>query len=79
MGSMGFCVFLALGIALPGFLACENCDTVEMLQAQATLKASPKGDEDTVDEEEQKLLKLVLKNAVLLRFWDVWAMVFIGG
>jgi len=51
MGSMGKCAFLALA-ALRGFLASETCDTVEMLQAQATLRA--KG--DTSDEEELKLV-----------------------
>lgn len=51
MGSMGKCAFLALA-ALHGFLASETCDTVEMLQAQATLRA--KG--DTSDEEELKLV-----------------------
>jgi len=46
---MGKCAFLALA-ALRGFLASESCDNVEMLQAQATVRA--KG--DTGDEEELK-------------------------
>lgn len=66
MGSMGFRAFLAL-VALPGFLASENCDTVEMLQAQATLRAKPKGD-DTVDEEEQKLLKDIAWTAAKTKY-----------